>query len=584
MYSDTISDSGPGAYANHRFDFTTEIAIPAGGYIRFVPEAGMFTIPSSNFGISNVDLYVATSSGFVLQNATATPSATEDGISITTGSSSPKIEVTLNSTTGIPANARVRLVVGNDTVTATTTDLGILNPSATGTHEVTISVGGGSESASGKTLVAIIDKVGVGPVDTTETIPPERFNGAPTGTLSGTTLVVQMSLETDEFAKCRYSEASGTPYYSMTHEFTTYYTTVHTTDLSVATDTSYTFYIRCIDDEGNYNKDDYIISFTVPEYPTGTPGSSGSNEGEGTGTGAGSGTAENGGGDPSGNDNTSGGSTGGGGGGGPGGGSGSSSGGSSGSGGFEGVDQPYQSGDGQVIINGYAFPGSSVVVLVDGVKAETVNATNDGHFSATLNQIARGVYNFGVYAVDKKGTKSSTFTTTFTVTGGRGSTLSNVNIMPTILVTPDPVDPGSTVNFSGYSVPNATITVENVNDQSSVTLKSFTSTSDSNGAWSLDVDTTGFDTGTWKVRARAVQDSGVSTAFSDYTYYGVGQQAEQPQTSDLNQDGFVNLIDFSILLYWWNTDGGNSNPPADINQDGTVSLTDFSIMIYNWTG
>ena len=47
---------------------------------------------------------------------------------------------------------------------------------------------------------------------------------------------------------------------------------------------------------------------------------------------------------------------------------------------------------------------------------------------------------------------------------------------------------------------------------------------------------------------------------------------------DLNNDGFVNLTDFSILLFYWNT----SNANADINGDGIVNLTDFSIMLFHW--
>jgi len=552
-YSDTISDSAPGEYSNHRFDFTTLIAIPAGGYVRFVPEPGLFTIPASNFDIDNVELYVATSSGYILRSAAGAPSATDDGVSITTGTSG-QIEITLNSTIGIPADADVRMVIGTNTTNASGTDTGILNPNATGTANVSVEIGGG-ESGLATTIVAIIENVTIG-VDTTETIPPLRFNGAPTGTLSGTTLAVEMSLETNEFSKCRYSTASGVDYFSMTDEFTTSFVTVHPTEIDVALNTTYTFYVRCIDDEGNFNTDDYTITFNVPEFPEGTPTD-----------------------DPG--DTGGGGSGGGSGGGGGGGGSGSGSG---GSGGFEGTDKPYQSGDGRVIIKGYAFPSSAVVILVDGIKADQVTANSSGSFSVTLDEIASGVYTFGVYAVDKNGTKSSTFSTTFTVTGSRGSTLSNVNIMPSILVTPDPVDPGATVTFSGYSIPNATITVENQSDRSSVTLKTFTTTSNAQGAWSVDVSTAGFTTGTYKVRAKAKQDTGISTDYSDFTYYGVGQEADLPQTSDLNRDGFVNLIDFSILLFWWNTDGGASDPPADINRDGRVSLTDFSIMIFNWTG
>jgi hypothetical protein len=172
------------------------------------------------------------------------------------------------------------------------------------------------------------------------------------------------------------------------------------------------------------------------------------------------------------------------------------------------------------------------------------------------------------------------------VTGARASTLSNINVMPSIRVAPNPVEPGQTLTISGYALPSAVITIENQQDKSSMSLKTYTANSDVNGAWSLTVDTAGFQKGTYKVRAKAKQEAGdlVQTNFSGYTFYGVGEAAAQPRTSDLNRDGKVNLIDFSILLFWWNTAGGNSNPPADINGDGKVSLTDFSIMIFNWTG
>jgi hypothetical protein len=50
--------------------------------------------------------------------------------------------------------------------------------------------------------------------------------------------------------------------------------------------------------------------------------------------------------------------------------------------------------------------------------------------------------------------------------------------------------------------------------------------------------------------------------------------------ADINHDGKVNLVDFSILLSHWETDDADS----DINQDGVVNLADFSIMLFSWTG
>jgi len=584
-YRDTLSNSAPSEYSNHTIIFKTTVPIPAGGFVRLVPEVNDFTVPATDLDHENVELAVATSSGFINRSATTTASLTEDGVSITPGTNG-NIEVTLNSTVGIPADAYVRLRIGDHTTLSTTTDLGILNPSATGTFSYTIEAGDGGTTASAIGLVAVIESVRVGDIDTREFDPPMRFNGAPTGTISGTTLAVQMSLETDEFARCRYSSASGTPFYSIGTEFSSNFTTVHAVTFSVATNTTYSFFIRCIDDEGNINTDDYEITFTVPEFPDGSPGDDGDNEGEGEGTGEGSGDSDPGDGDPSGGDDESGGSSGGGGGGGGGGGSGESSGGDDGGGGFEGSGKPYQSGDGRVIITGYAFPQSTVYVLVDGSIAESVSANSSGSFSVTIDEIARGAYTFGIYAVDRQSVRSSTFSTTFTVTGGRGSTLSNVNVMPSIKVTPNPVTPGQALTVSGYAIPNAQVTLENQQDKSSASLRTFTVNSDGSGYWQTTLDTGAFRNGTYKVRAKAEQFSGdlVKTNYSGYTFYGVGQQADVPRSSDLNRDGKVNLIDFSILLFHWNTSGGNSNPPADINGDGKVSLTDFSIMIFNWTG
>jgi hypothetical protein len=52
--------------------------------------------------------------------------------------------------------------------------------------------------------------------------------------------------------------------------------------------------------------------------------------------------------------------------------------------------------------------------------------------------------------------------------------------------------------------------------------------------------------------------------------------------SDLNNDGKVNSVDFSILLAFWKTKGPFKNPKVDINKDGKVDSIDFSIMLYDW--
>jgi len=230
-----------------------------------------------------------------------------------------------------------------------------------------------------------------------------------------------------------------------------------------------------------------------------------------------------------------------------------------------------------------AFPNSSVSILVDGKAAITTRTNGTGAYSATIDAIYKGVYTFGVYSTGGDGVKSSTFSTSFTVTGGKTSELTNINVPPSVSVSPNPVTAGQALTVSGYALPNATITLQNGTAKGSPT--EVTAASDGSGRWSATIDTGRFTNGDYRVRAKAAQTNGASTNYSAYVPYGVGGKASTgPLNADLNRDGKINLIDFSILLYWWNSNGGNSDPSADINADGKVNLTDFSIQLFNWTG
>ncbi len=602
QYKDTITTSAPGQDANHTLSFVVDTNIPAESYIEVTPPDGFEVLATSTFSeLRNVELVVNGTPRIV----GSTLSATEDVVTITTGSPG-QIRYKLNTTAGISSGSQVELKIGNHTSQSltysesfstttgtTTTDADvkpIKNSTSVGTHEVDMRIYDASdvELANAGFLIALNEQVGVGPVDTTETVPPYRFNGQPTSTLSGTTVGVELSLETNEFARCRFSLLPDVDFNAMSEEFDNTGLIFHTHVVTVVPNSVNTYYVRCIDDEDNYNVDDFVITFRVNERPTGSSNTEGEVDGDGTGTGNnGTGSGSGGGGTSGSSDGeapTEGGTSGGGGsGGGGGGGSGGGSG-SSGGGGFESTDGPYESGDGQVVITGYASPRAKITALVDGKVAESGTADGSGKYSITISAIARGAYTFGIYATDVAGVKSSTFSTSFTVSGARESALSNINIPPSIKVSPDPVNPGSPLTVSGYTLPNSTVTIENEKDKSAVSKKSYTATAGSNGAWSLSVDTAGFSAGTYKVRAKAVQTGGVATNFSQYTLYGVGQSANRTSSSDLNRDGKVNLTDFSILLFWWNSNGGDSEPPADISGDGKVNLTDFSILLFNWTG
>lgn len=597
-YSNTLTDSGPSEQSNHKLNFTILTDLSPGSVIEVTPPAGFSIMGSSSLLARNVELVV---DGTVRTSAdVAAPGI--DMVEVTDGAPG-LVRYTLAPDASISSGSELELRIGNNTTTAqpvtftfstttgTTTIPGdiepIINSSVLGRHDVKVEIFDGGLVADRDFIIFLNEKVSMPNIDTTETIPPFRFNPAPTSTVGGTTLNVEISLETDEFAECRYDVVAGTDFGSMPVTFANTGLIFHSGIVAVTPESVQTFYVRCIDDEGNFNIDDFLITFTVSETPTGDSNTEGNIDGDGTGTGnegsgdgsgAGGTTGESSGEQPNQGGSTGDGGSGGGGGGGSGGRSGSTAG-----GGFESADAPFRSGDARVIISGTAYPNSTVGILVDGNFFENTRANSAGVYSITLDEIARGVYTFGIYASGADDVRSSTFSTSFTVTGARTSTLGNINIAPSITVEPDPVDPGQALTISGFAIPNSEVTIENgrLNGAASQVL---TAQAAANGRWSVSPNTSGYTVGTYQVRARAVQTGGDFTNFSGYTFYGVGQAADVPINADLNRDGKVNLIDFSILLFWWNGRGGDSDPPADINRDGNVSLIDFSILLFNWTG
>jgi hypothetical protein len=598
-YRDTISDSGPGRQSNHTLEFVINTNVSPNGVLELTPPADFEIINDVGFAERNVELLVNGSP----RAAAAAASPGVDQVEIFPGIPG-MIRYTLAPDQGLVTGDRLTIKIGNhtsnaitpsvsfSTTTGTTTEPGdvlpIKNSLDIQTHEFALMVYDGGLVANAGFLIAVVNKVTIPNIDTTEEIPPFRFNGSPTSTIGGTTLFVEISLETDELAICRFSKSPNISYGGAPSVlFTNTGIIFHSTIVQVTPGAIESFYIRCIDDEGNFNTDDFVIEFSVNNAPTGTPNEDGDIEGDGTGSGNdGTGNGSGGGGqtgDSNGDQPEEGTTSGSGGsGGGGGGGSGRDRGDTAG-GGFESTDAPFRSGDARVVITGFAYPNSTVSILVDGKIAQTTRAGGQGAYEITLDKIARGVYTFGVYAQGADSVRSSTFSTSFTVAGARTSALSNINIAPSIRVTPDPVEPGQSLAASGYALANSVVTI--LNSRKGVTqAPEITAIADGAGRWSTSINTAGFTRGTYQIRAKAAQTGGAITNFSEYTYYGVGQQADVPLNADLSRDGRVNLTDFSILLFWWNSDGGDSTPPADINRDGRVTLTDFSILLFNWSG
>jgi len=238
-----------------------------------------------------------------------------------------------------------------------------------------------------------------------------------------------------------------------------------------------------------------------------------------------------------------------------------------------------------VNFSGMAYPSSKVVILQDGAVVVNTVADPNANFSASVTGLAPGTYTFAVYAVDSSSNHSASFSFPVYVTAGATINIGGVILAPTIGVQKSEVKQGDNEPIFGFTVPDSQVNIAVHSDVAHMVSTVATST----GAYLYNFDTTPLELGTHNAQSRSIIGPKVS-ADTDPISFIVGDQNINSAPSgcgtiigDINCDGKVNLVDFSILAYWYKKGG---TPPAnvDLNGDGVINLIDFSILAYHWTG
>jgi hypothetical protein len=232
----------------------------------------------------------------------------------------------------------------------------------------------------------------------------------------------------------------------------------------------------------------------------------------------------------------------------------------------------------KVVLQGIAYPKAKITVLIDGRTGALTTADSLANFKVEITNITAGVYNFGVWAEDREGRRSITFSFTITVAENRITTVSGIFIPPTIETSKLSVLKGEILDILGQAAPESQISIY-VESPEEIIKKT---RAEKTGDWKYPFDTSLLDEGSHTTRASAETAAGLKSSYSKVLAFYVGKYGmkEICPRADFNKDGKTNLIDFSILLYWW----GKYNPCVDQNRDGIVNFPDFSILMYWWTG
>ena len=253
---------------------------------------------------------------------------------------------------------------------------------------------------------------------------------------------------------------------------------------------------------------------------------------------------------------------------------------SGGSGGGRGGSNTPQN-ETEISVTGLGYPASTINIILDTQTVGNVRTNNLGRFEFST-RVSPGTATMGFWANDNTGTRSITFNTTFDVTQGAITNITGIVLPPSLRVSKQNANPGDIIRVSGQAVPNVAIELH-VNKSELIER----TVSDASGNWFVNLDTNRLRVAEHTLRVRSISGTPpltIQSSFSTALQLFIGVDGRVTTPSDLNRDGKVNLVDFSILIFWWQGTGGNSEPPADINGNGRVGIEDFSILLFNWTG
>ncbi len=241
------------------------------------------------------------------------------------------------------------------------------------------------------------------------------------------------------------------------------------------------------------------------------------------------------------------------------------------------ISPPYAS----VRISGYSAPGTFITITENGTVIGTDTAGIAGLFSKYLTGIFPGSHTFTLYGVDASNRTTSLLDVSAVTPIYQETSISNLLLSPTIELSNTSINQGDLLVSNGSAITNGNLSIF-----TEPHLRTYYATSSATGLWSYTIDNTDeYIPGDYHIYSLVQNGTGSQSLFSNALQFTVISSQEggtnplcDISRGDLNCDDSINLVDFSILMYYW----GSTNQISDINEDESVNLVDFSVMMYYW--
>lgn len=235
-----------------------------------------------------------------------------------------------------------------------------------------------------------------------------------------------------------------------------------------------------------------------------------------------------------------------------------------------------------IIFGGFSSPDSTVTFLRNGTVVGTTITSSAGTFLKSVS-VKNGLVTLGIRSKDRRGLTTATSEITINLLPGNKVGIANIFLSPTITADRFKIQKGRTLRIFGSTFPESLIRLFNNFSPGGDPIAEIRASSDGTWEYFFPGEDLGEGTVSLKVNSQIKNPFLVSPFSSDLEFTIVEIKCSG---ADFNFDTHVNIIDFSILIFYWQKDpsiGDITNICTDLNTDKIVDIFDFSILMHQWT-
>ncbi|MDO8521395.1 MAG: hypothetical protein Q7S52_04725 [bacterium] len=229
---------------------------------------------------------------------------------------------------------------------------------------------------------------------------------------------------------------------------------------------------------------------------------------------------------------------------------------------------------------GQAYQGGTVKLLArsevagvyESILPTSATVDQDGKFQIRVQDFLQASYFFAIQAIDKDGRESRILPVVSEFLPlGSNLIVKDILVPPTTEVPLSVITEGQPIKILGYAAPGSVVeaSIDNIPWGQMVSSVS--------GFYEFATTTSLLTLADHTIKARYTLSSGMVSDFSLERVFRIS--SDTFLKTDLNNDGVIDISDWSIFLFRWGETDTALKSTIDFNGDGLVDISDYSIFL-----